>query len=179
MGLFNVLSSCCILVETRLCAGTPVDRNILIHLFILLECELVKRTHIRVKANTDDSIRRFVTTSKLEQHTETYRTKLGRQIHWVSLHCTKNPPPLPFPTVRWYHAQGGRKTHSNVYKNTQQPCQCTISLKKPLTGNCLCYSFRKRIVLINARDETDITFIFIFNRKWKKPFKSIHLLCRL
>lgn len=46
---------------------------------------------IRVKANTDDSIRRFVTTSKMEQHTETYRTKLGGQNHLVSLHCTKKP----------------------------------------------------------------------------------------
>ncbi len=92
-------------------------------------------------------------------------------------HCTalKNPPPLPFPTVRWHHAQGGSKTHSNVYKNTQQPCQFTISLKKALTGNCLYCSFRKWIVLMNASDETDITFIS--NRKWKKPFKSMNLLC--
>lgn len=46
LGLFNVLSSCCILVETRLCAGTPVDRDILIHQFRLRKNELVNGHHM-------------------------------------------------------------------------------------------------------------------------------------
>lgn len=65
LGLFNVLSSCCILVETRLCAGTPVDKNILIHLFILQEFELVKANHVE---QTESKQIQMIQSGGLSQH---------------------------------------------------------------------------------------------------------------
>lgn len=116
LGLFNVLSSCCILVETRLCAGTPVDRDILIHLFRLQEYELVKGHHMEqteVCHNTEIN-------NELEQHTESYRTNLGGQNHWVSLHSTKHPSSPTFSYSQMASRQKRKQrllavTHDNYF----------------------------------------------------------------